>query len=556
VSPQASPVEIGVPMFIPANNAEEAASPDRMPYVNGAPLENRWPRMRTTVRKGLSIICGTVAVGLITFAAFKLHLNLTTAALLHLIVVVLIARYSGFWAASIISAVAVVCQLYFLVPPVLTFVVSDPQNWIALAAFEYCALIVSSLSGHATRQTLDATERRKETEGLYEISRRVLIMDRGQEPGLQLAALIQQVFHCESVGIFDAESNRFAAAGDAEFNRFAAAGDAEFNRFAAARTAEPDLQNRTKDTYIGARDRFEASDNTWFCVLRMGVRPVGALALRGGGIGEPVARALASLAAVAMERSRSLEKQSRAEAARQSEQLRTAVLDALAHDVKTPLTAIRAASSGLLEVGGLAPRQAGLVTLIDNEAGRLDEMTNRLLGMARLDEKEVRLKPRSLRLDMLVRDAVVAFERRTPDRAIQTSGLTAGMIVAGDDRLLGVGLVQLIDNAIKYSAPDSAISISAEACGEEVVLSVHNRGTVIPPADLERIFERFYRAAGTSHQVAGTGLGLSITRKIAAAHAGRVWATSDADKGTIFFLALPASPRVSSVVTRSATHQL
>ncbi len=322
--------------------------------------------------------------------------------------------------------------------------------------------------------------------------------------------------------------------------------DLRTDRFAAAGVVEPDLRQRTKDTYIGAGDRFDARDSAWLCVLRMGVRPVGALTLRGGGIGEPVARALASLAAwVALERSRSLEKESRADAARQSEQLRTAVLDALAHDVKTPLTAIRAASSGLLEVGGLAPRQSGLVTLIDNEAGRLDEITSRLLGMARLDEKEVRMKPRNLRLDLLVRDAVIAFKRRTPGRAIRTSGLTADMNVAGDDHLLGVGLVQLIDNAIKYSTPHSAISIAAERCGKEVILSVHNRGTVIPPADLERIFERFYRAAGTAHQVTGTGLGLSITRKIAAAHAGRVWATSDADRGTSFFLALPASPRMS-----------
>lgn len=520
MTPQLIPVETGDGIFIPTNRPEVPPSGVSPKFRSAVGISQRL-QSRAIWRAGLNIVCGAGAVGLITLVAFKIHLNLTTAALLHLVAVVMIARHSGFWAASLVSAFAVVCQLYFLVPPVLTFVVSDPQNWVALVAFEYCALTVSSLSGQARRQTLAATERRKETEGLYDMSRRVLIMNRGQEPGPQLAALIQQVFHCESVGIFDAESNHFAAAG----------------------SAAADLRERTKDAYIGAIDRFDASDSTRYCVLRMGVRPVGALTLRGGAIGEPVARALASLAAVALERSRSLEKESRAEAARQSEQLRTAVLDALAHDVKTPLTAIRAASSGLLEAGGLASRQTGLVTLIDNEAGRLDEITSRLLGMARLDEKEVRLKPRNLRLDLLVRDEVIAFKRRTPGRAIRTSGLTADMVVSGDDHLLGVGLVQLIDNAIKYSAPHSAISISAERCGEEVILKVHNRGSVIPPADLERIFERFYRAAGTSHHVTGTGLGLSITRKIAAAHAGRVWATSDADKGTTFFLALPAGPR-------------
>jgi two-component system sensor histidine kinase KdpD len=461
---------------------------------------------------------GVLAVALITTAAFKLHLNLTTAALLHLVVVVLIARYSGFWAASGISLIAVTCQLYFLVPPVLTFVVADPQNLIALAAFEYCALMVSSLSGRAAKQTLVAMRRREETEGLYEISRLVLLTDRAQEPGPQLTALIQRVFHCESAGIFDADSTFFAAAG----------------------LSDPEFEKKTRDTFIGAKDWFDDADQTWFCLLRMGLRPVGALALRGGSIGEPVARALASLVAVALERAHSFEKESQAEAARRSEQLRTAVLDALAHDVKTPLTAIRAASSGLLEVGALGRGQHELVTLIDNEAGRLDEITNRLLGMARLDEKEVRLKPQNVRLDLLIRRAVTAFEGRSPGRTIRVLGLNDHLIVPGDDQLLGMGLAQLIDNAIKYSASGSEIVIRAERRADEIVLSVSNFGAVIPPADLGRIFDRFYRAPGTAHHVPGTGLGLSITRKIVAAHAGRLWATSDPEQGTTFFLTLPA----------------
>ncbi len=175
-----SPVEIRESFSLAAKTAEEAhsASPD----LHSVAVNRRiW--MRAMGHMGLSIVIDAAAVALITFVAFKVHLNLTTAALLHLVAVVLIARQSGFWAASVVSAFAVVCQLYFLVPPVLTFVVSDPQNWVALAAFEYCALMVSSLSGQATRQTMAATERRKETEGLYEISRRVLIMDRGKNRG-------------------------------------------------------------------------------------------------------------------------------------------------------------------------------------------------------------------------------------------------------------------------------------------------------------------------------------------------------------------------------------
>ena len=485
----------------------------------GSPAaESERPDLRTLRQMVLTIASGTAAVAAITFVGYRFHLNLTTAAFLHLTVVVLIARRSGFWPASAISILAVVCQLYFLVPPVLTWVVADPQNWIALATFEYCALVVSRLSGRAAEQTQVAIRRREETEGLYEISRLILLMDRAQAPGPQLAGLIVRVFQCESAGVYDAEAARFAAAG----------------------STGADLERKAKHTYIGAKEWFDKADHTWYCVLRMGVRPVGALALCGGRIGEPVAGALASLVAVALERFRSLEKENRAEAARQNEQLRTAVLDALAHDVKTPLTAIRTASSGLLEMGGLGPAQGELVSLIDSEAGRLDDITNRLLVMARLDEREVRLRPRSLRIDALLRRVVNGFEGRTQGHAIRITGLETGMAVSGDEQLLGMALAQLVDNAIKYSASASEIAIRAEHGRGGIVLSVNNQGPAIQAPELERIFERFYRATGTAQQIAGTGLGLSVARKIAAAHSGRVWATSDPDAGTTFFFALPA----------------
>lgn len=471
---------------------------------------------------GPGVAAGIGAVGVITAVAFRLHLNLTTAAFIHLVIVVLVARQSGFWPASVVSVVAAACQLYFLVPPVLTWVVSDPQNWIALATFEYCALIVSRLSDEAARRTLDATRRREETEGLYEVSRLALVMDRSMDPAMQMTALIQRVFHCEGAGLFDMEAGRFACTG---------ACDAAFE--AKARAA-----------YIANReDEFEEASRTWLCVLRVGMRPTGALALRGGELSEPVAKALASLAAVALERFRALEKESLAEAARQNEQLRTAVLDALAHDVKTPLTAIRAASSGLLEVGTMARNQNELVQLIDNEAERLDEITNRLLGMARLDERQVRIKPQAVRMDLLLKQAMSAFAGRAPDHALDAQGMAETLLVAGDGNLLGMCISQLIDNAVKYSAAGSQIRIRAHQTGREVLVSVNNRGPVIPAAELERIFERFYRAPGTANHVAGTGLGLSITRKIATAHSGRVWATSDDAAGTTFYLVLPAAAK-------------
>ncbi len=162
----------------------------------------------------MSFVCGAVVSSLITLFAFHFHLNLATAAFLHLIVVVLLARHSGFWVASAVSIVAVLSQTYFLVPPVLSFVVADSHNVIALATFGYCALTVSRLSSEAARQTQVAESRRRDTEGLYEISRLVLLMDRRNVSlARRSRAMIPRVFDCETVAIFDSASATVAAGG-------------------------------------------------------------------------------------------------------------------------------------------------------------------------------------------------------------------------------------------------------------------------------------------------------------------------------------------------------
>ncbi len=242
-----------------------------------------------------------------------------------------------------------------------------------------------------------------------------------------------------------------------------------------------------------------------------------------------------------MERARSFENESRIEAARQSEQLRTAVLDALAHDVKTPLTAIRAASSGLMEAHVLDPLHEELVALIDDESARLDEITNRLLRLARLDARDVRLKSGRLHVERLIDQTVAPARQRAPDRIIRTRCSQDSMSVSGDDQLLSMALSQLDRQRAEVFAPRFRNDCRGGTKGSEALISVHNFGIPIPETDLERIFDRFYRSR-EAHRVSGTGLGLSITRKIALAHGGRVWASSDETRGTTFYLSLPILP--------------
>jgi two-component system sensor histidine kinase KdpD len=243
-----------------------------------------------------------------------------------------------------------------------------------------------------------------------------------------------------------------------------------------------------------------------------------------------------------MERARSFEKECRLEAVRRSEQLRGAVLDALAHEIKTPLAVIRTASSGMLAAGGLAEREGALVTLIDEQVERLGLLTSRLLQTARLDREE--LAPSRERL-LLSEVAAAAVQGLSPPgsgsrvRLIPPDRETA---VMADRDLLTTALAHLLDNAVKYSLPESPIEVRVARSDARMKATVRNRGKVISPAERERIFERFYRTPEARDGPEGTGLGLSIVKKIVEAHQGAVWAEPDAGDGMVFSLALPSAP--------------
>jgi two-component system sensor histidine kinase KdpD len=251
------------------------------------------------------------------------------------------------------------------------------------------------------------------------------------------------------------------------------------------------------------------------------------------------ATALASLGAIALERARALNRQNHAEAARQAEQLRTAVLDALAHKFKTPLTVIRTANTGLPAAGDLSQLQTELVCLIDQEASKLNDLASRLLGAPNLDSTEFAPQPEPLLLSRLMKAAIEELERQSDRERFQVVAPAQEPPVFADRELILTAFAQLIDNALKYSFPASPIHVGLAVKETTVVLTVQSRGLVVGAGDRERIFERFYRAPGAQHCAPGTGLGLSIVKTIAEDHQGKVWAEAEAGYGTRFSLSLP-----------------
>ena len=262
-----------------------------------------------------------------------------------------------------------------------------------------------------------------------------------------------------------------------------------------------------------------------------------------GNLDPLVVDALAALSAIALNQHKSFENEDRAETAKRSEELRTAVLDALAHELKTPLTTVQTASSGLLEFGRLTGRELELATLIDESAGRLNELCTRLLLSARLDAEQVALQKDEVNLTELVSGLVISRFTEVERDRLKVSMTDPALTVRVDGALLTLILAHLIDNALKYSAPSSPIEVAARMSSSEVLLSVHNVGSIIRLEDRERIFDRFYRSPDSKEFAPGTGIGLSVVKKATESQHGHVWVISNATEGTTFYLSLPNGAR-------------
>jgi two-component system sensor histidine kinase KdpD len=478
-------------------------------------IPNRFAAARLTgvFRSGLLLAAFTAC----TWVSFRLGLNLASVGFLYLVFVVLGAVYGGFWQATLISAVSVACLDYYFDEPIFSFSVGRISSWVQLGAFEFTALVITQLSNRAQLRTEEAVAERRETVRLYQTARRILLGDGSGHPGDLVASLIREVFELDGVVLFDGLAGSLHESG----------------------THRTGIERRIRDAYFLDSDIFAPDERISFCILRLGTRPVGAMAICGCAMTQLTAAALASLAAISLERARTLEKQSHAEAARQAEQLRTAVLDALAHKFKTPLTVIRTATSGLPAAGDLSELQTELVSLIDQEARKLNDLASRLLGAPNLDSAEFAPQPEPLLLSRLMKAAIQELEQPADRERFHISAPAYEPPVWADRELILTALDQLVDNALKYSLADCPIEVGLTVETTAVILAVRSQGLVVAPADCERIFERFYRAPGAQHCAHGTGLGLSIVRTIAADHHGQVWAEGEAGYGTKFSLSLP-----------------
>jgi two-component system, OmpR family, sensor histidine kinase KdpD len=473
---------------------------------------------RRSIREAAgSTTAGITAASAITWIAYGFHFNLASATSVHLLLVTTLALQWGFIEASIVSVLSVAYLDYFFTQPLFGFSMTDAHDWVALATFEGVALVVSRLSNQIRRHGLESERSRSQVQKLYELSQNLLLLDRQRPAEQQLTDLIQSTFEIRGVALWSAQDMQLSRSGDCS-------GISE---------------DEVRSAYFNESVYDDADTDTSRRVLRLGARSIGSLVLCGHRLDSASINATLSLTAIAIERARAFSAETSAEAARQSEQLRAAVLDGLAHAFKTPLTTIIGCSSGLLEMDTLPGTERRLVTLIEQQAANLNDLTTRLLRTARMDKADLKLKREQIDLLEIIQSSVAAASQELAGHTVEIQSLDKPCPVWVDRQLLQMAILQLFDNAAKYGSPNSSITISIHEEAAEAWVSIRNEGSFIAQQEKEKIFQRFYRSPGSDYRASGTGIGLSVVKRVTEAHHGRVWVESEPQRGTTFVLALP-----------------
>jgi len=251
--------------------------------------------------------------------------------------------------------------------------------------------------------------------------------------------------------------------------------------------------------------------------------------------------ALGSLIAISVERAGAIEKLSRAEAARESEQMRSLLLDSVTHEFRTPLTAIKASVTSLLGSPTLsAAEKEELLTVINEESDRLNRLVGEAAEMAQLDAGKVDLQLEPTRIREVVDAAMEELKQVLTPHPVEVRIPADLEPVRMDAARIKEVLVHLLENAAKYSAPNTLIRITAEIKGGILTTSIADRGPGIDDFEQALVFEKFYRGRNQRVQVHGTGMGLAICKAIVEAHRGHIGVTSQLGHGSVFYFGLPA----------------
>ena len=419
------------------------------------------------------------------------------------------------------SLAAMLAFNFYFLPPFGTFTIGDPENWVALFAFLVTSLVSSQLSARARREAQEAQHRRHEVERLYAFSQHLLVSGNVITLLNDIPNHIVETFGVGAAALYFNDKEKFYYSGTAS----------HFDR------------EQMKQVTFRDEPLVDRNHSLCFVPLRMGVRSIGSLAISGRLLSRQTLEALGTLIGVAFERARAVEELGKTQAAREGERLKSALLDSVTHDFRTPLTSMKAAVTSMIADNGRSwPEQKELLTVIDEECDRLNRLVGDAAEMSRLDagQFELAIEPQSMR--EIVESALQECKGALGARSIRLEMSPELPEVNADFRRIRDVCVRLIENANLYTPAQEPITISAEVRGEFLQTSIADRGPGIDDMELGLIFDKFYRGKDQRYLIQGTGMGLPIAKAIVEAHGGTINVTSQIGHGSVFSFTLPLAP--------------
>ena len=468
-----------------------------------------------------------------------------TVALALLLVVLGVATLSRLGVAILVSIVAMLVLNFFFLPPVGTFTIADPENWVALFAFLIVAVIASKLSDVAQERTREAVSRRNEVTRLFDLSRDVLLTTETTGGLEALARHISRRFELARVAVCLPADRGWDIYQGGEIPVVVAEVDLEKALASTRGVLEFDAHARAYGGHVIVPS--SAGDSVSLIPLRHGIKTIGVLAAVARGVDLGTLDAVAGVAAIAIERVQFLREREAAEIVRQKADLASTLLASLSHDLRTPLTAIRIAVENLRQESMPVDARREQVRAALTELDRLTRLFQDILDMARIDAHGI-VADRQWVTPAEIVDAATAHVRHALEGRTVRVEAPSDAEVQVDPRLASAALAHLLENAAQYSPSGQPISVKATAGAGGLEVSVTDYGPGLDPGELDHLFERFYRVRVARQSSFGTGMGLAITRGLLAAAGGRVWAENAPGAGARFTIGIPGGTRAAAVV--------
>ncbi len=495
--------------------------------------------------------------------------------LIYLVVVLVLASTRGLFAAIMASITAFLAFDFFLVLPLFTFTIARPEEWLALIIFLFTAILTGQLASNMRRRATQARQREQETRILYELVRKTNNVETLDSQLSIVAGMVVEVFSARGVRdciiLLPDEVGKLVprASGRRSLEQVQLTADELTSAAWVLREGQAVEFYATPHKLKGYSPRVVIRSTAMlqttrsylsFFPLKKGTQAVGVLCLLveedprlfarekrlGGEIDRSDPRstffwAFLDQAASMIDHLRLRQESLQVEVLRRTDVLRAALISSVSHDLRTPLTSIKAAASSLLQddVQWDDEARRSFTQAIEREADRLNRLVENLLDMSRIEGGALQPEREWYPIDELLHDVLGRLQPQLRDRSV-TIDVPANLPpVELDYMMIDQVVTNLVENAIRYTPGSSPIEIAVSSTAAEMVISVADRGPGIPSEDLERVFDKFYRVLGRVRPVSGSGVGLAVCRGLIEAHGGRIWATNRPNGGALFRFTLP-----------------